>query len=415
MRREFSRQFLALSIGFVIAACGAPASEAKPNTEISALTAKVDQKLKGGNYADADKLLVQGIQRARSLNAHQDTIYLISRLVEERGAHKQIAAVHEYVDLAIELVKKLKALPGYDPEISVWMEDLADALYTHGSAEKSLAIKEYCASKSVLIECLVHDRLDNLIGSRAQLAISCLTEQKKYNQAIEVLTALLSYLHRTAPKDFAKLSNFYYTLGIAYLGANQPDKAEAAFQKCLDLDKKISGIKEMHDIHVIFGERYAALAKLEEGKLPEADKLALIAVTNHAKYIAPTHLFTAGDYLVYGSILKKEGKDKDAAHYYGLGLASYDALAKSTGSRDYDAGRVVASEGLAEADLRLGNAMQAHQLRGKISMLNQLHSNFPAKVTDEDAFFFALWSHFPTTIDPIPKESEYTDTTLLHR
>jgi hypothetical protein len=53
-------------------------------------------------------------------------------------------------------------------------------------------------------------------------------------------------------------------------------------------------------------------------------------------------------------------------------------------------------------DLKTGNTMQAHELRGKIARLSEAHSNWPAKFTDDDAFFFGPWNHMPTLMDPFP-------------
>jgi hypothetical protein len=59
-------------------------------------------------------------------------------LVRERCENKQIKTASSYVDLAIHTVRRLKESRSYDPEISVWMTDLADALYSYGRFLKIL-------------------------------------------------------------------------------------------------------------------------------------------------------------------------------------------------------------------------------------------------------------------------------------
>jgi tetratricopeptide (TPR) repeat protein len=240
-----------------------------------------------------------------------------------------------------------------------------------------------------------------LLGARAQIAIASFQQRKHYQDAIDIFDALIPYLRRTAPNDYEKIAAFYYGLGITYLAAHMPNKAEPAFQTCLNIEKHLVGKNDPHTLHVIMIERFAAIAQLEKGNLKEAITLGHLCVDNHAKYIAPTHLWTAGDYLVLASMLAKNGNSAEAVHYYTLGLGAFTSIGKATASKEYDAGQSVACEGLVQMGLKTGNLSQVNALRNRLSRLGEGRSNWPAKIDEDTALFFGLWGHFPSPTDPI--------------
>ncbi|HEY9759864.1 MAG TPA: hypothetical protein V6C97_32190 [Oculatellaceae cyanobacterium] len=287
---------------------------------------------------------------------------------------------------------------------------VAEEIYTIGSETKDSLEKDFCAIHYVELSCLVYEKLTDEIAARNQLIVANFLERRRYEQAASMERQLLVLAQRSSTADSTRLSSYNFNLGITYLALCLPDKAQARFFSCLRLDRrrKRDSITELHQRMM---ERLNPIISLERGDLRRAHQESVSLASTPAAFVSAANVYSAGDFLWLARFLAKTGHVNEAAIYYALALHSFDTMAHATSLRSFDDGRAVACEGLARVELRRGQAMRAHALRGKIARLRIMHSNWPARLSDADIDFFCLWQHLPNPVDPMSK-IEGLDTNL---
>jgi hypothetical protein len=266
--------------GFLGPACSAQSTAIPASLE--AIELKIHDALNGGKYVQADLLYLQALK----LSSGSPTIKvdLLCHLASNRILHLKSEQADSFANEAVQLVKTSRANHSYDPEMGVSANDLVTAYYSHGERSKDRNEQYFCAQRYLLISFLLKDDFDTVLLQRSSVIIRGLDYSAKYDTAIPLLKLMLAYLQRTKPTALRQISDTYFSLGVNYLGANQPREAGFAFFNCLNTDKKM-GTK--NGIHLIYLERYGAVMKVQENKLAEAESLIKIYLGNHRKFALP--------------------------------------------------------------------------------------------------------------------------------
>jgi tetratricopeptide (TPR) repeat protein len=386
--------------GFLGPACSAQSTAIPASLE--AIELKIHDALNGGKYVQADLLYLQALK----LSSGSPTIKvdLLCHLASNRILHLKSEQADSFANEAVQLVKTSRANHSYDPEMGVSANDLVTAYYSHGERSKDRNEQYFCAQRYLLISFLLKDDFDTVLLQRSSVIIRGLDYSAKYDTAIPLLKLMLAYLQRTKPTALRQISDTYFSLGVNYLGANQPREAGFAFFNCLNTDKKM-GTK--NGIHLIYLERYGAVMKVQENKLAEAESLIKIYLGNHRKFVGPDTECVAEDYYFYGVILEKEKNFAAAKKYYRNSLDIFDKLAKNLANANDKAsttlaGKLLTAEALVRLD-RKGFDVDSLRQRAKT-----IHSKIPewSKQSLDGSTFFILWDHLPYPMSAIPAVTE---------
>jgi TolA-binding protein len=221
---------------------------------------------------------------------------------------------------------------------------------------------------------------------RTELA-ELLYEDKKYDQAVELLEAVVA----DASADPKLLSSANYRLGWCYQKLNKADKAAAAFSK---FDPTRGGASEDVAASALL---QAGLAYAEEGKFDDAEKSLAAMIKSHPKN---TQLSSA--LLRLGEVQAEQGKYDASAQTYATFLQKYpkDTFAPRAhfgigwsleNRKQYEAARaeykkvIAASNGetAARAQFQIG---ETYLGEGKFD------SALPALLAVEDVYAYPLWS-----------------------
>ena len=392
--------FLASMI-FLIVSCqqtlASQTEESIASLRVAAIEAQAD-----GDLDKAEDLYTKALANAENSGSAMKIIEFLSRLVQVKIENRKLRETDELVSRALETANKIQNSHSNDSNLTVWMDDMAEAFYSRGERSQNAKVKDFCCDKYLKLKLAVADRYSTKLMGRANIYILSLERQEKYSQAVPIIQQLVSYAEKADSQEPKNISAFYYRLGVNYLGAREPAKAESAFNRCLDIEKQAG----KDPMHVIYIERYTALAKLQENKLADAESFCRTYVGYHSKFIGPANEITAGDYIVLGSILEKSGKIAEASKYYQMSLDAFDQRVKHTPcSLDAAAGQMAAAEALAHIESESGKKVQAKALQARAAQIRRQHPNWIISPTD--TYSFLLGGQMPCLMDSIPTKVKF--------
>jgi len=369
---------------------------------LTALKLKARQADDNGNTSEADRLYVQAIEEAKRVGSKTDVVEMISRLVRERARNRKISQVDSYVQNALDIVKPLIGTKGYDPEMSVWMDDLADVLYEHGERTNDKHWKEYCDQRYLEVELLVRDKPNRELAGRASLFTVSLAHQGRYAEAAAAVEKVMRYLHRTSPNDLAAISFTYVVLGNSYLGAKNPAKAEQAFAQSLQASDSLK--KDPN--HQALIDRKISMAMFEEGKTEQAKALSAQALKLHMACAGKSNAMTAWDAFVLARFEERTNDLPSASKHYQMCLESFEKASTPSLDRADNsgnaAGQVAAAEGLAQIESKQGKKSDSRALRDLANKIRSQHPGWIASKNPDPLEFFAIWGYFPYPVEIIP-------------
>src|SRR5277367_2981915 len=117
------------------------------NGALNTLKLRARQAETSHDYEHEDACYLQALTEAKKSGTKTDVLEILSRLVRERVENHKLKEIDPFIEQALAIVKTLKGTSSYDPEMSVWMDDIADVLYARGEHTSNQQIKMYCARR----------------------------------------------------------------------------------------------------------------------------------------------------------------------------------------------------------------------------------------------------------------------------
>jgi len=397
VRRFIFAQIVVLSGALTLSLFQTSLAQKAQNTAFAELRLKARRAEDHGNANEADRLYLQTIEAAKRASSKTDIVEMISRLVRERAYNRKFDQVDQYIQEALDIAKTVVGTSSYDPEMSVWMDDIADVVYERGEHTYTESTKEYCARRYLDTEFLVRDKYNQEFIGRASMYCTHLTALGRYGEVIPYMEKLQSYICKTNPGVNIWFSQI--SLGNAYLDYNKPDQAERLLKASLESKNRLG--RDLGYEGIIL--RQIGTARLEQKYFSAAREKYQGAKVLHDQYAGKFNLHSAWDEMALGYLEEIVGNIDQAASHYRSGAAIYQKLAKDAPKDSMiDAGQVATLEGLARVLRREGKLSEA-ELR--VSYAGQVRKNHPewgtVKNPDPNKYFL-IWGHFPAGIEAIP-------------
>jgi tetratricopeptide (TPR) repeat protein len=196
-------------------------------------------------------------------------------------------------------------------------------------------------------------------------------------------------------------------LGIAYLLANNPAKAEIAFNEASKLEQVHS--KDLSQEAKIAGA--LGNVRFEEGNFEAAKVLYERALNLNEQYIGKPAIAIGNAELSLG-MLEQSLRNRDQARQYLQ--ASLDCFDKCTppqvdsvNERLHPAGllysgKVIAAEHLAQIATEQGNISQARSLQARAKKIRAQNPYWVACKNPDPDRYYLFWGHLPFPVEIIP-------------
>jgi len=357
-----------------------------------------------GNSTRADEIWREALQEAKTSGTKTQELEVLSYLIRERANHRRFAEVDPYVQKAIDTIKPILNTKAYDPEMSVWMDDIADTLYSHGETATNSDTKDYCAKRYLDVELTVRDRYNAELIGKACVINTSFCQSGKWQDAIAVAKSMLQYLQRTKANDVTSLKMGNYMLANDYLGAKQPADAIKYFTIARDLSSKNQLSKNQPDLMF---DLKMALAMAQQHKANEAKTLCEKGLETRKAAFGQKNPLTAWNAYVVGTL---NGITKQESRKY-LQM-SYDSFQNNLNPKDTTdnsiaaSGFVVSSEKLADLEESLGNVALANSLRVKAHQIRAKHPNWSLCKNKDPLAYYTANGFLPFQLDSIPTRQE---------
>lgn len=352
-----------------------------------------------GNLKKADALYQEALAQARDEKAKTTVIEILSRLVRVRIDDNRIKDTEPLVTQAVDIVTSLKGKANYDPEMNVWMDDMADAFYSTGQRASHENVREYCLRRYLDIKLPIADRFDVQLMAKANLLTNYLQHKGNYLDALEYAEKSFAYLEQGRPNDPETMAIAYYSLGNAYLAAQKSSKAELAFDRCL----KLMNRRSRNIVWEGIAKGHLATAKLEAGKIADARELYRQAIDLHRQSIGVTAALTQWDYIALGLLEQQVGDLTKARELF---RNAFEASHKE-GTRRNISGNFLRSEGAVYSSkvIAAEHLAQIEKTRGEFSsskshltMAKKIRAANPDWAINKNTnpeFFYLLTGFFP--------------------
>jgi tetratricopeptide (TPR) repeat protein len=352
-----------------------------------------------GNSSRADEIWLQALQEAKTSGTKTQELEMLSFLIRERANHRRFGEVDPYVQKALDTVKPILNTKAYDPEMSVWMDDIADTLYSHGETTASEATKDYCARRYLDVELTVRDRYSPDLIGRACVINTSFCQSGKWEDAIAIAKLTLQYLQRTKPKDALSLAMGNYMLANDYLGAEQSADALKYFYISRDL-YPLRKENLMFDLKI-------ALAMEQQHKTPEARKLCEKELETRKSNSSSKDPLAGWNAFVLAT-LDRTSK-QDFRKYMQISFDSFQSNLNPKDVADNSiaaSGFVLSSEKLADFEQSAGNNALASSLRLKAHQVRAKHPNWSLCKNKDPIAYYVENGFLPYHVESIPTRQE---------
>lgn len=380
-------------------------AQAKPAAVVEDLKLKARHAEDTNNLNQAENLYLEALNQAKQRNSQTEVVEILSRVTRVRIDNKKLNQTAPLVQDAIRVVSGLKGQPAYDPEMSVWMDDMADAFYEQGEHTSSAQIKEYCYKQYVEIKLAVADRYNEKLASRFSLFTTYLYHQGRYREAVPIMEKIVQYLQFTNPKAKNVIAFNYQVLANAYLGVHDPIKAEAACNQAIRLEPNDLNQKALM-------ERKIGQAKSEENRSADAIDSCTHALNVHNTCTPGPNLHSGWDAFVLGLIQQRTGNLIAAGQCYQNSLGYFDKCAAANSSHPnpvdlvcIESGQVMAAESLARIVGQRGDKALSDSLVKRAQKIRTHHSEWNASRNPDAVDFYAIWGYLPFPIELIRTRS----------
>jgi tetratricopeptide (TPR) repeat protein len=411
-----------LTIGLVIilvCACGAigvllfPKSEAtiaekKDNSALSTLKLKAREAENARDYEHEDAWYLQALDEAKKSGTKTDVLEMLSRLVRERIDNHKLNQVDPFIQQALDIVKPLKGTHSYDPEMSVWMDDMADVLYSRGEHTSNDKIKTFCARRHLDIKLLTADRIDPQLMGETSLLITAYRHDGLYDEAAALGLESISCVDRIGHPDPLALSIGYYQIGGSELLGNHLDQAQknlSASVRFRDSVSKDEGWKAIVD-------RLSSLVLARQGNLGSAKILCRHAMDVHLALMNGHPTWLSGwDAYGLGSMEMKSNNLKAASALFKESLTGFQSdknpkAVVTDNNATLDSGKVMALEALAKCQQLAGEKNDAAKLLAQAKEIRARHPIWTHSKNPDPVQFYAAWGYLPYPIESIPTRSD---------
>ena len=358
---------LLLALLIAIPSASAQASEKDPLKQLKLQARHAEDS---SELDKAEALYLEALRLAEQQKSDSDTVEILSRVVRVKIDNHKMNQTDSLVRDAVRIVGGLNGKPGYDAEMSVWMDDMADAFYEIGEHTVKTQIKEYCLKRFVEIKLAAADHYDPKLASKCALLTTYLYHQGRYSEAIPIMEKLVQYQQRTngGAKDVVAFN--YQVLADAYLGIQDPVRAEAACNEAIRLQPNDPN-------HKALMERKIAQAKADQKKFDEAIAICTHALQSHNAHITGPNIQSGWDAFVLGDIQQNAGNIATASQSYRTSLDYFDkcALVKSNelSSNLIQSGQVVAAEALSRIAAKNGDSALSLSLHKRADQIRAHH------------------------------------------
>jgi tetratricopeptide (TPR) repeat protein len=290
-------------------------------------------------------LLDRGVAHAQALEADPETQ---GDLYEELGSMYDKLGEYPKADQLVTLAldRKRRALPGNDPSVAntlLWLGVVkADELQfkeAEADAQQAVTLEER--------ELPASD--PRLIDAKSTLG-RVVAEEGDSPRAIALLEPLITREAHGLEEE-STLSGNLNTLGVAEYSVGHVEKALAADQRGLELDRRLHGNRHPQ---VATDLQNLGQVKRAQGLLPEAvaDYREAVAILEAA--YAPDHIELATARGVLARMLAEEGKDDEAQSMLGKVLATQEVVYHGA-----DPHLAVTLDTMGRMALKHGNAQEA--------------------------------------------------------
>jgi tetratricopeptide (TPR) repeat protein len=374
---------------------------------ISILRAEALEAEGNGEYDKAESLYQKALTAARQSRSKIKVVEFLSRTVQARIENHKLLATDALVQEAIQLARSLKSSTASDSTLSVWMNDMADALYSKGEQTARDDVKEFCLKRYLDVKLMMEDQFDYQILGRASLLTTYLQHHGRYLEALPYVEKACSYVQRTKSNDLEATSVHYFGLGVAYLLANYPAKAELAFNQASKLEQNHSKDPSQE---AMFTEALGNV-QFEEAHFEAAKALYQQALKLNEQYIGKPAIAIGNAELSLGILEQKVGNRDEARRYF---QASLDCFGKCT-PPEVDSvnrflhldgllysGQVLAAEHLAQISTERGNLPLARSLQERAKKIRAQNPHWSACKNPDPDRYHMIWGHLPFPVDIIP-------------
>jgi tetratricopeptide (TPR) repeat protein len=377
------------------------------DNRISTLRSEALEAEGSGEFARAESLYQKALLAAQKSGSKIKEVEFLSRIVQVRIEDHKVLQTDSLAQQAIQLAQSIKGTATGDSTLPVWMNDMADAFYSKGEQTARDDIKEYCLERYLDIKLIMEDQFDYKITGRANVLTTYLQHHGRYLEALPYAEEACSYLKRTKSSDSAVTSTAYFSLGIAYLLANNPAKAEIAFNEASKLEQVHS--KDLSQEAKIAGA--LGNVRFEEGNFEAAKVLYERALNLNEQYIGKPAIAIGNAELSLG-MLEQSLRNRDQARQYLQ--ASLDCFDKCTppqvdsvNERLHPAGllysgKVIAAEHLAQIATEQGNISQARSLQARAKKIRAQNPYWVACKNPDPDRYYLFWGHLPFPVEIIP-------------
>jgi tetratricopeptide (TPR) repeat protein len=365
---------------------------------ISILRAQALEAEGNAEYDRAESLYQKALTAARQSGSKTKVVEFLSRIVQVRIENDKLSHIDALVQEAIQIAQSLKNSAASDSTLSVWMNDMADAIYSKGEHTKRDDIKEHCMERYLDVKFAMVDVWDPQLMCKANLLTSHLTSEGKYLEAVPYVERTTAYLERTQPQEINRIGWQYFVLATNYSAANDAAKARFTFEKSMQLQAKIG-----------CSQGYEAPAAKELGTLAlEQDDLeAARRLFNQAAALDKSAMReVAQDECGLGFVEQRASNFEAASRHFraSLNCAAHCPRDKTEPINlvSLDSIVVVASEHLAQV-LELSHKDQTliQSLQGEAKKVRAQRSEWASKNPDPERYFLTWW-RLPYHIEIIP-------------
>lgn len=403
---RFSRNSLLLWLSVLIAAVLLSDNQMtfannSGGNEISLLRSEALEAEGSGEFDRAESLYQKALTAARQSAARTKEVEFLSRIVQVRIENHKLLETDALVREAIQLAQSLKNTSAGDATLPVWMNDMADALYSKGEQTARDDIKEYCLRHYLDIKFAMTDTWDPQLICKCNLFTTYLASEGKYSEALPYVEREMAFRERTQPSEVAAIAFGYLALGAYYSAVNQSEQARLAFQKNMQMQSTI-GLRQ----------GYEALNARELGTLALQERNFVAARGFYNKAILEerndksTIVF---DEFALGVLEQRANNFETAAQHYAKSLDCYDKCIRPAPSPLYpgafDSVLVVASEHLVQVlQKSRETAPPIASFQGRAAKMRTEHPEWITTNPDPEKYFL-IWWRLPFHIDMIPTRS----------
>lgn len=346
-----------------------------------------------GDLAKAEFLYLKALAESEKTGSTLRILESLVHVVHIKTIRGKLKEAEPFYKRAIDVAQNAMRKPGCNAEVTVWLDDLADAYYSAGQFTNNKKIKEFCLQHYIDSKMLCSTKYDPELITKINLLSSHYMMEGRYAEAERINEKARIVTERNANRP--KVAGFNLGSSPVYLMQKKFEQAEKAYQEGLKED--LSADPKHSDFYQALFERRLGLIQFEKSDLDAAEAHFKKASSLHRNYPQQTYADLALDNFLLGFAEEQKCNPKSASEYYEKALSGYKMCAQSTPSQI-----VLCMEHLSAALKKQNRYQEANSLSIMASKLRTQHREWTAISNPDPERHFRICGSLPFPIDIIP-------------